>query len=280
VFDSSGNLIVVDVGSYSVRKITPGGVVTTLAGLSGTPGFTNGTGTAALFKFPRSIAVDRSGNFYVADQTNKAVRKITSAGVVTTYYTPPNSYSSYGVAVDSSGNLYVSSGNLSAGIIQKITPGGTITTLVGSTSTGGHIDGTGTSATFTGPLDIALDDVSGIIYVSDSDYSGGSARIRKVVISTGVVSTLSTLSGNGAGDNLISVDGAGNLFLSRSGLNIIYKVSAAGALTVLAGSGGAAGFNDATGASAKFNNPVGITTDADGNLYVMDYNNGVVRKIE
>jgi sugar lactone lactonase YvrE len=119
--DSSGNLYVADTGNNTIRKITSAGAVTTLAGLAGTSGATDGTGSAARFNNPRGVAVDSSGNVYVADGGNTLIRKITSAGVVTTLAGTPGTYAvapgtgaaayfdvPVGIAVDGSGNLYVS----------------------------------------------------------------------------------------------------------------------------------------------------------------------------
>src|SRR2546427_465488 len=82
--DSSGNVYVADISNHTIRKITPAGVVTTLAGLAGTYGSDDGTGSAAQFNGPSGVATDSSGNVYVADSSNNTIRKITPAGVVTT----------------------------------------------------------------------------------------------------------------------------------------------------------------------------------------------------
>src|SRR5438105_9553850 len=128
--DSSGNVYVADQGNYTIRKITPAGAVTTLAGLVGASGSTDGTGNAARFKNPSGVAVDSSGNVYVAD--SHTIRKITPAGVVTTLAGSATSHGSTdgtgsaarfydpsGVAVDSSGNVYV--GDTDNDTIRKIT---------------------------------------------------------------------------------------------------------------------------------------------------------------
>ena len=117
--EGSGNVYVADSSNFRIRKITSAGVVTTLAG-SGSSGFANGTGTAASFSLPAGVAVDGSGNVYVADESNHLIRKITSSGVVTTFagtagssgdadgtVTAASFYYPVGVAVDGSGNGYV-----------------------------------------------------------------------------------------------------------------------------------------------------------------------------
>jgi sugar lactone lactonase YvrE len=176
----SGNEIiyVADNGNNLIRKIVFPGVftsVTTLAG-SGLTGFADGTGNAASFNNPTGVAIDTSGNVYVADCYNHLIRKITSGGEVTTLAgsgtwgysdgigTAASFHNPYGVAVDASGNIYVADwGNHS---IRKITSGGVVTTLAGSGSAG-SADGTGTAASFYWPAGVAVD-TSGNVYVADS----------------------------------------------------------------------------------------------------------------
>jgi len=183
--DSNGNVYVADSFNYAIRKITPTGVVSTLAG-SGAVGAADGTGRAASFYLPNGVAVDGSGNVYVADWGNNAIRKITPAGVVTTLagsttITPGNddgtgraaSFSiPAGVAVDSSGNVYVA--DYVNNEIRKVTSAGVVTTLAGST-TAGNADGTGSAASFKQPHGVAVDS-NGNVYVADQ----GNNAIRKL----------------------------------------------------------------------------------------------------
>jgi sugar lactone lactonase YvrE len=175
--DGSGNVYVGDTGNHTIRRITPGGVVTTLAGSAGLEGQTDGAGKDARFKTPMGVAVDAGGNVYVADSDNFTIRKITPAGVVTTlagaagrsgfaegagsaalFFRPK------GVATDSGGNVYVTEQGKQS--IRKITPAGVVTTLAGAAENRSSEDGTGSAARFDNPAGIACDG-AGNIYIAD-----------------------------------------------------------------------------------------------------------------
>jgi sugar lactone lactonase YvrE len=171
--DASGNIYVADANNNLIREITPLGVVTTLAG-SGKAAYADGTGTAASFNFPNGVAVDANGNVYVADLINRVIRKITQAGVVTTFAGAGavNFKAPAGVAVDAIGNVYVA--DQGTNLISKITPAGVITTLAGSGAPG-FTNALGTAASFNFPTAVAVDP-SGNVFVADR----GNQAIRKI----------------------------------------------------------------------------------------------------
>lgn len=296
VVESSGNVYVADYYNDTIRKITPEGVVTTLAGLAVLYGNADGTGSAARFDSPAGVATDASNNVYVADTLNQTIRKITPAGMVTTVAGLPavpgsadgtNSaarfYDPFAVAADSSGNLYVADyGN---NTIRKITPTGVVTTLAGLAGASGSVDGTNSAARFNGPSGVAVDS-SGNVYVTDS-YNN---TIRKVT-PEGVVTTLAGLAGifgNADGTSSearfnapfgVAVDHSGNVYVGDSGNQTIRKVTPAGVVTTLAGLAGYAGGDDGAGSAARFDYPRGVAVDSSNNVYVADYYNFTIRKI-
>jgi sugar lactone lactonase YvrE len=164
-----------------IRKITPAGLVTTVAG--STSGFADGTGTAARFSGPQGLAVDSTGNIYVADTNNFKIRKITPDGVVSTLAGSTYGFADgiginasfkhiFGVSVDSTGNVYVA--DTYNNMIRKITPDGVVSTLAGSGLRGSE-DGIVTAASFNSPNGVALDS-KGNIYVADINNK----KIRKI----------------------------------------------------------------------------------------------------
>jgi len=294
--DATGNVYVADQSDHTIRKVTPGGGVTTIAGTVGVPGSTNGTGTAAKFNFPLGVAVDSVGNVYVADQGNQLIRKIAPGGAVTTLAGSQGVSGSQDgtgtaaqfnlpadVALDGAGNVYVSDyGN---DTIRKITPSGVVTTLAGEVAVAGNLDGTGPVARFNNPLGITVDG-SGNIFVADV----GNDEIRKVT-PAGVVTTLAgDLKINGSTDGTgpaakfyspvgVAVDGGGNVYVADEVNATIRKVTSGGVVTTIAGSPMEYGFADGPGASARFTTVFGMAVDAGGNIYVSDVSLGTIRKI-
>ncbi|WP_195760084.1 putative Ig domain-containing protein [Flavobacterium sp. LC2016-23] len=289
--DAAGNVYVADTYNHTIRKITPAGVVSTLAG-SGTAGAADGNGVAASFNLPGGVAVDAAGNLYVADTSNNKIRKITSQGVVTTLagsgaagaangtgtsasFKLPN-----GLAVDAYGTIYVAdTGNHK---IRKITPDGVVSTLAGSGSLG-YADAYSTTAQFFSPYGVAVDAL-GVVYVADKNNNS----IRKIALDGKV----STLAGNGTSGDVdakgklarfyypkgVAVDALGTVYVADGDNYKIRQISPSGEVTTLAGSG-LRGTADDNGAAASFYNPFAVALDAFGTVYVADTNINKIRKV-
>jgi sugar lactone lactonase YvrE len=298
--DQTGVVYVADTGNGTIRKIAADGLVTTWAGMAGEKGSQDGAGTAASFSDPNGVAVDGSGNVYVADAGNGTIRKVTSNGLVSTYAGSPGAVGfangtgaaaqfSYpvAVAVDTGGTVYVAdSGN---NTIREIAPGGVVTTLAGTPGSAGSTDGTGPAALFNRPNGIAVDRV-GNVYVADTSNH----TIRKIAPG-GIVTTLAGVPGlEGLVDGKsttaefgwpegIAVDAGGNVFVSDAGLGsggIIREIAVGGNVTTLAGNPvfpNAGSVWNGTGAGAFFADPEGIAVDGNGNVYVADSSTNSIR---
>jgi gliding motility-associated-like protein len=278
VADKAGNLYVSDQSAGSVRKITPSGVVTTIA---------------ANFSAPNGLAVDANGNIYVVESNGQRIKKISPSNVVTIFAgsglqgsmdglgTAASFNVPAGIAVDASGYLYVTdAGN---NTIRKITPAGMVSTIAGNPSNKGAKDGTGAAASFNTPYGITVD-ANGNLFVSELINN----LIRKITPS-GVVSTVAGNLGGGSNNGIGSaagfnypyataVDASGNIYVADSENQLIRKITPGGLVSTLAGSG-KRDSTDAVGTAAGFSSPVGLAISPDGNLYVADDDNAVIRKI-
>lgn len=293
--DALGNVYIAEGGAHRIQKISPSGYVTIFAGSSsGAHGYTNGQGTMATFYHPVGMAADASGNIYVADEDNHAIRKITPLGVVTTFAgtgaqgsadgtgTAASFYYPCGVAVDASGTVYVA--DTYNNKIRKITPAGVVTTLAGS-GTAGSTNATGTAASFNQPFNVAVDAL-GNVYVTDR----ANHKVRKIT-SAGVVTTLAGTgtaafadgTGTAASFNAptsVTIDKQGNLYVTDENNQRIRKiVPSTGAVSTLSGTGAAGAYDGIGTTTATFNLPFGIAADILGNVYVGDYTNNLIRKV-
>lgn len=278
VVGNSGFLFVADKQNNRIRFITPYGVVTTIAG-TGARGFSNAKDSST-FSSPSGVGVDAAGNVYIADLGNLAIRKIDIHGAVTTFDTGINGPT--GVAADAAGNVYIADNGNST--IIKVTNKGAVSTLAGTQGVRGSKDGSGTSAQFNQPQSVAVDS-SGNVYVADA----GNNLIRKINVQ-GVVTTIA---GNSAAGNQngvgtaasfnrptgVAVDADGNIYVADSNNNLIRKIATDGKVTTLAGTG-IAGNLDGTTAVATFNNPQGVAVDLVGRIVVADTGNGLIRIIQ
>jgi len=241
--DSGGNIYVADTGNHTIRKVTSGGSVTTLAGSAGVVNSYDGTGANANFNGPQAVAVDTSGNVYVADTLNHTIRKVTAGGTVTTlaglagYFGANDNTNSTlarfnlpgGVGVDTSGNVYVA--DTYNHVVRKVTSSGAVSTLAGFTGVWGNADGTNSNARFFEPQGVGVD-ASGTIYVADT----GNHAVRQLVV---------------------------------SGTNCI--------VTTVAGLAGLSGSTDGTGTGARFNYSSAATVDGSGFVYLADSANNTIR---
>ena len=292
--DGAGTIYVADTSNHIIRRITPTGDVTTLAGTAGSAGSADGTGAAARFSHPTGITVRGSGDVFVADTDNHTVRRITAAGVVTTLAGLAGVAGSgdgagsaarfrqpCDVAVDAAGIVYVAdSGNNTIRMVNAV---GLVSTLAGQAGGSGGADGVGSAARFFFPQGVAAD-AAGNLYVADS----GNNTIRRIT-PAGVVTTLAGAAGaSGADDGTggaarfndpgdLTVDSTGNVYVVDTDNDAIRKVSPLGAVTTVAGLPGASGSADGSGELARFNLPSGITVDGAGTLYLADTGNHTIR---
>jgi uncharacterized protein (TIGR03437 family) len=293
--DAAGHLYIADAGNFRIRMVSGGGIITTIAG-DGTPGYSgdNGPPASAQFDGLADLALDSSGNLYIADFHNQVVRLV-SHGVITTVAgngtygaggdnlpaTSAPLAGPSGIALDSAGNLYIAEGYNNK--IRKVS-GGIIGTVAGTGTAGFTGDAkSATLATLQQPTDIAVDS-AGNLYIADY----GNNRIRKVAAATGVITTVAgngakTFNGDvGAATSLgltspqrVAVDAAGSFYIVDAGR--IRKV-ANGTATTMAGGGSPAG-ESGPAASAQLLSPEGLAVDAAGNLYIADEDTGRILKV-
>lgn len=279
--DAAGNLYVSDESNNTIRKITPAGIVSTLAGTAGVRGSSDGTGPDAQFINPVGIAVDATGNVFVADKINLIVRKISPAGAVTTIAGAPGDRGTAdgprnvarlfilgGVALDRAGNLFVA--EWVNNTIRKIAPDGTVTTIAGQPGVYGTADGVGTAATFMFPYALAFDSQQNL-WVGDLIGS-----LRKIA-PDGTVTTVIPSSAGYFAIGCLAIDSTDAIYFATS--SAIRRRAPDGTISLFAGASSAVGSSDGPATTARFNYPTGLAFDRNGNLFVADRNNNNVRKI-
>jgi uncharacterized protein (TIGR03437 family) len=295
--DQFGNLYIAEYNGQRVRKVTPGGIITTLAG-NGTQGYSGdgGPATSAELNGPYRVTVDLAGNVYIPDSSNCRIRKVSPNGTITTIAgNGVPGYSGDGgpatsaeltypeaVAFDSAGNYYIAD---KANVVRKVDPSGTITTAAGTGVSGYTGDGgPATSATLDGPVGVQVDS-SGALYISDQ----GNNVIRKVTNGT-----ITTITGTGtfgfAGDGgpatkaefyypaSIGLDAAGNLYIPDVDNNRIRVVLTDGTIWTVAGDGTEGyGGDGGPAVNAAINEPRSVSVAPNGNVYIGDFGNNRVR---
>ena len=298
--DGAGNLFIADTGNHRIRKVDSVGVISTVAG-TGEEGFSGDGGPAVQAQtHPHDVAVDGAGNLFIADYWNHRIRKVDSAGVITTIAgtgefgfsgdggpaVQAQLSSPRGVAVDGAGNLFIA--DLGNHRIRKVDASGVITTVAGTGVLGfGGDGGPAVQAQLYSPFDVVVDG-AGNLFIADTDNH----RIRKVDAS-GVITTVAgtgVLGFGGDGGPAVqaqlnesrglAVDSAGNLFIADSRNDRIRKVDATGTIITIAGTG-EYGFGGDGGpaTAAQFSDPDSVAADGTGNVYITENDNHLVRKL-
>ncbi|WP_342750962.1 hypothetical protein OH491_07835 [Termitidicoccus mucosus] len=287
VLDASGTIYVADAISHTIQKISSRhNEVSILAGLSDQAGTGDGTGTGARFDRPQGIKISpRDGGIHVADATNKSIRRVTAAGVVTTLTgTSAGLASPRAIAIDNDGNTYVADAVDSR--IRMVAPDGTVSVIADA------------GAGFSAPSGIAVD-AAGWLYVADT----GRHTIRAIAPGTREVTLLAGASGTAGGTDGpassarfrspggLVVDGVlcsgardGSLYIADTGNSLIRELISGTVRTIAGrlgtdGGAGVPGYRDGTGTAAMLDSPLDIAIAANGDLYVADTGNAAIRRI-
>ena len=300
--DGAGNIYIADTDNHCIRKVDTAGIITTVAGdgLQGDSG-DGGPATSAKLRHPNGVFVDATGNIYIAGRTNDRIRKVDTAGIITTVAgngtggysgdggvaTSAQLNSPYDVFVDGVGNIYIADGINNR--IRKVDTAGIINTVAGNGANGYSGDGgAATSAALGSPSGVFVDGV-GNIYIAD----GINNRIRKVD-TAGIITTVAGNGGfgysgdGGAATNAqlntaarVSVDNSGVIYIADRNNRRLRKVDGAGTISTIVGNG-TAGYSGDGGAatSAQLSTPYGVAVDAAGNVYLADRSNHIVRKVD
>jgi sugar lactone lactonase YvrE len=300
-FDAAGNMYIADNSNSRIRKVNTSGVISTIAG-SGINGYSGdgGNALAAKINMPYGVAIDPSGNLYIADYNNHRVRKVNTSGIISTCAgTGTAGYSGdgaaanlaqlhfpTGVAVDAAGNVYIADNYNNC--IRKVNTSGIITTVAGTGVQGSTGDGgLATAATLYRPSSMCID-AAGNIFIADYD----NRRVRKVDNAGMITAFAGTGVGGYTGDggqaalatfynpSGVATDPAGNVYIVDANFSRVRKVNTSGVITTIAGTSYGYGGDGGDPLSAKLANPYGIALDAMGKIYVADTYNQRIRKID
>ncbi len=292
--DASANIIVADSNNHRIRRISPDGSVSTIAG-NGTQDFADGASATAMFAFPTGVAIDASGNIIVADQRNHSIRRISADGTVTTIAGTVSIGSTNGasatarfnspeaIVIDVSGDIIVAdSGNHR---IRSITPDGIVTTIAGSSV--GFDDGASDTAMFFSPRGVVIDALGNIIVADSVNH-----RIRSIT-PDGIVRTIAgSKTGFADGASItarfntpfgVAIDALGNIIVADSDNHRVRSITLGRTVNTIAGTGtvgvGNGDFADGTVSTARFNSLTGIAIDTSGDIIIADNLNHRIRKI-
>jgi sugar lactone lactonase YvrE len=305
VVDTAGPtaLIVTDKANDLIRQIdVKTTAVSTLAGTLTTPGSADGAGAGALFDGPEAVTADGVGNLYVADTLNHTLRQIVAATAEVTTLAggaaAPGDANDAGIAArfdgprglatDGVGNVFVAD-TANDEIREVAIASGAVSSLAGTATKPGHVNGTGAKASFDGPVGVAYDGNGGNLYVADT----ANELIRAIVVATGAVTTFAgTAATAGHADGTgtkatfdkpqgVAYDGdAGLLYVADTGNDTIRSIAiSTAAVTTLAGTATKSGSADGTGTQASFDGPEGLASDGAGNLFIADTLNDTIRQI-
>ncbi len=308
-FDAAGNLYVADYGNNVIRKINTLGIITTVAGngygaglLTGAYSGDGGQATAAELWSPEGVAIDAAGNLYFSDGYNFRIRKVNTAGIISTIAgngtfgysgdggpaTAAEVRNVFGIIIDAAGNIYL--GDTQNNVVRKVNTAGIITTIAGNGTSGYSGDGgQATAAQLSDPARFAFDS-QGNLYIADADND----NIRKVntagIITTIAGTGIQGYSGDGGQATAaelhtpdgLAIDAAGNLYISDDGNNRIRMINTMGIISTIAGDnalGGGYSGDGGPATAADLYLPVEVVFDAAGNLYISDADNYRVRKV-
>lgn len=299
-FDAAGNFYIVDYSNNVIRKVNTAGIISTVAG-NDTAGYRGdgGVATTAELNEPYAVALDPSGNLYIADYGNSRIRMVNTSGMISTVAgdntagytgdggaaTAAELHSARGIALDASGNFYISDERNQ--VIRKVNTLGIISTFAGNGVYGYSGDGgAATLAQLNNPYALTVD-ASGNLYIADA----GNVRVRKVN-TTGIISSVAGDGTSAYGDGNAAVaaelyqphstvfDASGNMYIADADNNRVRKVSPSGIITTYAGSGNQGFSGDGGPATiASLYHPTCVAFDASGNLYIADEDNNRIRKV-
>jgi sugar lactone lactonase YvrE len=295
--DSSGNIYIADALNDVIEKVTPGGTLSIFAGTGhgGLPAA--GPATSSNLNHPDGVAVDSSGNVYIADTINDVIEKVTPSGTLSIiagtpgHHAPPTpgpaTSSSLnhpaGVTVDSSGNVYIA--DTINNEVEKVTSGGTLSIIAGTGTSGAPTPGPATSSDLSNPSGVAVDS-TGNVYIADTSNnevekvtSGGTLSIFAGTGTSGPPTAGPATSSDLAGPSGVAIDSTGNVYIADQGNQRADKVTPTGTLSIVAGAGNQAPPTPGPAISSGLHAPETLAVDRFGNLYIADSGNNDVDEV-